>query len=206
MDLRLNPFYKKSLMLAIVLGPIVWLVFTEDGQCRTDLAMLYLFGKGELNLAIEKLHSGMTEARFWGLFPDLDLAWPSNSGVRPTEASPDAGVNPFSDRLCGAEIGAFNAIPARAFTLFLQDDGLRAAKLTYRRAYHGTLRQQLTRRLGEPDRRSRSSSVDIRGPLTWAVDDGLLLLSHQEPKSDQEAALIWLSEPAKQQRLRAGDG
>jgi len=193
MDLRLNPFYKKSLMLAIVLGPIVWLVFTEDGQRRTDLAMLYLFGKGELNLAIEKLHSGMTEARFRGLFPDLELAC-------------DAGVNPFGDRLCSAEIGAFNAIPAHAFTLFLQDDGLRAAKLTYRRAYHGTLRQQLTRRLGEPDRRSRPSSVDIRGPLTWAVDDGLLLLSHQEAKSDQEAALIWLSEPAKQQRLRAGDG
>ena len=192
MDLRLNPFYKKSLMLAIVLGPIIWLVFTGDGQRRTDLAMLYLFGKGELNLALEKLHSGMTEAQFRGLFPDLELAC-------------DAGANPFGDRLCSAELGAFNAIPARAFTLFLQGDGLRSAKLNYRRAYHETLRQQLTRRLGKPDRRSLPGPIAIESPLTWTVDDGLLLLSHQEPKSDQEAALIWLSEAAMQQRLRAGD-
>jgi len=188
----LNPFYKKSLMLAIVLGPIIWLVFTGDGQRRTDLAMLYLFGKGELNLALEKLHSGMTEAQFRGLFPDLELAC-------------DAGANPFGDRLCSAELGAFNAIPARAFTLFLQGDGLRSAKLNYRRAYHETLRQQLTRRLGKPDRRSLPGPIAIESPLTWTVDDGLLLLSHQEPKSDQEAALIWLSEAAMQQRLRAGD-
>jgi len=192
MDLRLNPFYKKSLMLAIVLGPIIWLVFTGDGQRRTDLAMLYLFGKGELNLALEKLHSGMTEAQFRGLFQDLELAC-------------DAGANPFGDRLCSAELGAFNAIPARAFTLFLQGDGLRSAKLNYRRAYHETLRQQLTRRLGKPDRRSLPGPIAIESPLTWTVDDGLLLLSHQEPKSDQEAALIWLSEAAMQQRLRAGD-
>jgi len=192
MDLRLNPFYKKSLMLVIVLGPIVWLVFTGDGQRRTDLAMLYLFGKGELDLAVEKLHSGMTETQFRGLFPDLALAC-------------DQGANPFGDRLCRAEIGAFSAIPSRAFTLFLQGTGLRAAKLTYRRAYHGTLRQQLTRRLGQPDRRSLPGPVDIAGPLTWAVDDGLLLLPRQEPKSDQEAALIWLSKAAVRRRLRAGD-
>jgi len=192
MDLRLHPFYKKLLMLAIVIGPIVWLVFTEDGQRRTDLAMLYLFGKGELNLVIEKLHSGMTEARFQGLFPDLALVC-------------DAGANPFGDQLCSAELGAFNTIPARAFTLFLQGKGLRAAKLTYRRAYHETLRQQLTNRLGKPDRQSLPGPVGIEGPLTWAVDDGLLLLSHQKPESDQEAALIWLSESAMQRRLRAGD-
>ncbi|WP_089724412.1 hypothetical protein [Candidatus Thiosymbion oneisti] len=193
MDLRLNPFYKKSLLLAIVLGPIVWLVFTEDGQRRTDLAMLYLFGKDELNLAIEKLHSGMTEAQFRGLFPDLELTC-------------DEGANSFGDRLCSAEIGAFSAVPARAFTLFLQGARLRAAKLNYRRAYHGTLRRQLTRRLGKPTRRLPPGPADIQGPLTWAVDDGFLLLSYQEPQSDQEAALIWLSEAAMQQRLRAADG
>ncbi len=192
MDLRLNPLYKKSLMLLIVLGPIVWLVFTEDGQHRTDLAMLYLFGKGELNLAIEKLHSEMTEAQFRGLFPDLELAC-------------DQGANPFGDRLCSAEIGAFSAIPARAFTLFLQGAELRAAKLTYRRAYHETLRQQLTRRLGDQDRRSLPGPIDIEGPLTWAIEDGLLLLSAEEPKSDQEAALIWLSEAAVRRHLRVGD-
>ncbi len=192
MNLRLNPLYKKSLMLTIVLGPMIWLVFTEDGRRRTDLAMLYLFGKGELNLAIERLHSELTEARFRGLFPDLALTC-------------DEGANPFGDRLCTAEIGAFNAIPSRAFTLFLHGSGLRAAKLNYRRAYHETLKQQLTRRLGRPDRQSLQSAISIDGPLVWKPDDGLLLLSPQKPESDEDAALMWLSEAAVRQRLQAGD-
>jgi hypothetical protein len=35
--------------------------------------MLHLLGKGELDLAIEQLHSGMREASFRELFPDLTL-------------------------------------------------------------------------------------------------------------------------------------
>ncbi len=189
---RLHPLYKKSLLLTIVLGPIIWLVFTADGQRRTDLALLYLFGKGELNLAMERLHGEMTEARFRALFPDLGLIC-------------DEGANPFGDRLCTAEIGAFNAIPARAFTLFLRGDRLSAAKLTYRRAYHATLKQQLAGRLGRPDQRSLSGPVFVEGPLAWKVGKGLLLLSSKEPETDADAALMWLSETAVQQRRRAGD-
>jgi len=192
MNPRLHPFYKKFLMLTIVLGPAVWLLFTPDGQRRADLALLYLFGKGELNLAIERLHARMMETRFRALFPDLALIC-------------DEGANPFGDRLCTAEIGAFNAIPARAFTLFLRGDGLRAAKLTYRRVYHTTLQRQLTRRLGPPERRlSPGASVTTTDPLAWPVDDGFLLLSAQEPATDVEAALMWLSGTAVQQRRRAG--
>lgn len=191
MNVQLNPFYKKFLMLMIVLGPIIWLVFTADGQRRTDLALLYLFGKGELNLAIERLHAEMTEAWFRGLFSELALVC-------------DEGANPFGDRLCTAEIGAFNAIPARAFTLFLSGDGLRAAKLIYRRAYHGTLQRQLTKRLGRPDRRSPPGRSLIEGPLVWQVDDGLLLLPAREPETDADAALFWLSGTAVRQRRRAG--
>jgi len=49
-----------------------------------------------------------------------------------------------------AEIGSFNAIPARAFTLYLSGERLRAAKLDYRRAYHETLLEQFRRRVGSP--------------------------------------------------------
>jgi len=192
MNSRLNPLYKKSLMLTIVLGPMIWLVFTEDGRRRTDLAMLYLFSKGELNLTIEKLHSELTEAQFRGLFPDLELVC-------------DEGANPFGDRLCTAEIGAFNAIPSRAFTLFLHGAGLRAAKLSYRRAYHETLKEQLTRRLGCPDRQSLQGPVGVEGPLAWKLDDGLLLLPPWKPASDEDAELMWLSEAAIRKRLRTGD-
>ena len=192
MNPRMNPLHKKLLMLAIVLGPIIWLVFTEDGRRRTDLVMLYLFGKGELNLAIEQLHSEMTESQFRELFPDLELVC-------------DRGANPFGDRLCTAEVGSFSAIPSRAFTLFLRGDELRAAKVNYRRAYHGVLKQQLTRRLGSPVPQSLRGPVIIEGPVSWVVGDGLLLLPPEEPASDADAALIWLSEAAVQRRLRAGD-
>jgi len=190
MNLHLNPLYKKSLILAIVLSPIIWLVFTADGQRRTDLALLYLFGKGELVLAIEQLHSEITEPRFRELYPDLALVC-------------DTGTNPFGDRLCTAEIGAFNAIPARAFTLFLRGDRLSAAKLTYRRAYHETLLQQLTRRLGHPQRQSRPDTATE--PLAWKSDDSLLLLPSEVPESDRDATLIWLSATAVRQRLRTHD-
>lgn len=189
---RLNPLYKKLLMLSVVLGPIIWLMFTGDGQRRTDLVMLYLFGKGELNLAIEKLHSEITETEFRELFPELELAC-------------DEGANPFGNRLCTAEVGAFSAIPSRAFTLFLQGNGLRAAKLNYRRAYHETLKQQLTIRLGSPVSQPRQGPMDIARPLSWVVGDGLLLLPPDEPQSDESAALIWLSEAALQLRLQAGE-
>lgn len=191
MNPRLNPLFKKLLMLAIVLGPIVWLVFTDDGQRRTDLTILYLLGKGELNLAIEKLHSSMTEARFRELFPDLELVC-------------DDGANPFGNRICTAEVGAFSGIPSRAFTLFLRDDELRAAKLNYRRTYHETLKQQLTKRMGTPVPQSLQDPVIIEGPVSWVVSDGLLLLPPEEPEPDEDAALMWLSEAAVQQRLRAG--
>lgn len=194
MNLRLNPLYKKLLLLAIVLGPIYWLVFTQDGQRRTDLVMLYVFGDGaELNLAIEKLSSGMTEAQFRELFPDLKLAC-------------DDGANPFGDRLCTAEVDDFNGIPARAFTLFLSGDGLRAAKLNYRSAYHETLAQELARRLGSPVPQSLSTPDPIEGPLSWVVDDGPLLMPPGVPESDRDAALMWLSEAALQQRRDSGGG
>ena len=193
MNLRLHPLYKKLLMLAIVLGPIYWLVFTDDGQRRTDLVMLYAFGDGaELNLAVEKLHSGMTEIQFRELFPDLELVC-------------DEGANPFGNRLCTADVDAFSGIPSRAFTLFLNGDGLRAAKLNYRRAYHETLKQDLTRRVGTPVPRSLQGPAIVEGPLSWLVSDGLLLLPPDAPESDADAALMWLSEVAIQRRIESGD-
>jgi hypothetical protein len=192
MNLRLNPLYKKLLLLTIVLGPMIWLVLTEDGQRRTDLVLLYLFGKGELNLAIEKLHSDMTEAQFRELFPDLELAC-------------DDGVNPFGDRLCSAEVGAFSGIPSRAFTLFLSADELRAAKLNYRSAYHETLRRQLEGRIGAADSPAGADTAVIRGPQSWRVADGVLLLPPEIPEKEEDSALMWLSTAAMQRRLESGD-
>lgn len=193
MNLRLNPLYKKLLLFAVVLGPIIWLFFTADGRRRTDLVMLHLFGKGaELNMAIEKLHSGMTEAQFREAFPDLALRC-------------GEGASPFGDRLCTSRVDAFSGIPSRAFILFLRGDELRAAKLNYRRAYHETLKSDLTRRVGTPVPQSLQGPAVMEGPLSWVVSDGVLLLAPEEPESDRDAALMWVSETAMQRRMDLGD-
>jgi len=194
MNLRLNPLYKKLLMLAIVIGPVYWLVFTDDGRRRSDLVWLHLFGKGaELNnLAVESLRSGMTETRFRGLFPDLELVC-------------EEVVNPFGDRFCTAAVDAFSGIPSRAFTLFLSGDWLRAAKLNYRRAYHEPLKRDLIRRVGSPVAQSQEGPATFEGPLSWVVGDGLLLLPPEGPESDADAALMWLSAAAIQRPVESAD-
>jgi len=179
MNLRLHPLYKKLLILALVLGPIVWLMLTEDGRRRTDIVMLHLLGAQELNLAIENLRGAMTEAELRAQFPDLEM-------------SCAAIANPFGDRSCSAEIGSFNAIPSRGFALFLDGDELRAAKLSYRSTYHQTLLRQLTQRLGMRAGR-REDDADV---LSWQVSDGLLLMPSNAPESDQDAAVMWLSTAA----------
>ncbi len=185
---RLNPLYKKLLLLTCVLGPMIWLMLTEDGRRRSDLVLLTLFGKQDLNLAIENLHGNMTEEDFRGLFPDLVL-------------SCDDGANPFGDRLCTAEVGSFSAIPARAFTLFLETDRLRAAKLNYRRIYHGMLEEQLSARLGVRAGHSESGPSAV----SWQVSDGLLLMPATMPENDTDAALLWLSADVLQ-RLSSSAG
>lgn len=185
MNLRLHPLYKKFLLLSVVLGPMIWLLLTEDGRRRSDLVLGHLLGREAVNLAIEHLNGGLTEDEFRALFPSLAL-------VCATRATP------FGDRFCQADIGAFNAVPARALRLFLFGERLRALQVDYRRAYHATLIAQLHYRLG---RRAAFDQTNLHA-LSWQVDDGLLLLPAGEPQTDSEAALIWLSTAALHQERR----
>jgi len=179
MGYRLHPLYKNLLILAVVLGPIVWLMLTEDGQRRTDLVLLSLFGKSEVNLAIEHLNGEVTEADLRHLYPELPLACAERA-------------TPYGDRLCSAEIGAFNQIPSRALVLYLEGDRLRAVKVDYRPRYQEVLRQQLAGRLGKIGIRGEPRE----GALAWKVQGGLLLMPAEEPNMDGEAALMWLSADA----------
>jgi hypothetical protein len=176
----LPPLYTKLLLLVVVIGPFFWLVFTDDGQRRTDLVLLHLMGREQVNLAIEHLTPTLTEADFRKLYPDLELTC-------------GAGGAPFGDRLCGARIGAFNQIPARALSLFLTEDRLAAVRVDYRRGYHEDLRAQLERRVGRPQ---------TDQALSWPVSDGVLLMPVARPASESEAALFWLSPRAVNRKLQ----
>lgn len=184
-DLKLPKTYKTILMLALVFGPFFWLAFTEDGQRRTDLALMALFGKPEFNAAMDAFSSALTEAKLRKTFPKLELKCAD-------------GQNPFGDRICGAEIGTFNQIPASAVTLFFKGDHLRAAKVEYRRAYHEIMQDWVKARVAgrAPSPLAARFAEGKQHVMVEPVDDGLLVMREGELGEDDEPALMWLSQSA----------
>ncbi|NEV64239.1 hypothetical protein [Thiorhodococcus minor] len=184
-DLKLPKTYKTFLMLALVFGPFFWLAFTEDGQRRTDLALMFVFGKPEFNAALDAFGSDLTESELRETFPKLELQCAD-------------GPNPFGDRICGAEIGAFNQMPASAVTLFFDRDEVRAAKVEYRRAYHEMMQDWVKQRAAtrEPSPLAASFADQTEGVMVTAVQDGVLVLREGALGEDEEPALMWLSQAA----------
>ncbi|MTW20803.1 hypothetical protein [Allochromatium palmeri] len=184
-NLKLPKTYKTLLMLALVIGPFFWLAFTEDGQWRTDLALIALLGKPDFNAALDAFDSRLTESKLRESFPKLEFQCA-------------VGANPFGNRLCGAEIGTFNQIPAASVTLFFQDDQLRAAKVVYRRVYHAMVRDWIDQRVGARSVNPLAAPVSAQeeGVIAQPVADGLLLMREGELTDDDEPALIWLSQAA----------
>lgn len=184
-DLRIPKLYKTLLMLALVFGPFYWLAFTEDGQWRTDLALLFVLGKPDFNLALDSLTSAVTESRIRETFPKLALQCAE-------------GTNPFGNRLCAGALGAFNGIPSSSLTLFLAGEELRAVKVSYRRAYHERMRDWVEDRVGEPldSETILSMPVSEEGVATWTVTDGWLLMRDGVLGREEEPALMWLSRAA----------
>ncbi len=191
-DFKLPSLYKSLLMVALVLGPLYWLAFTEDGQRRTDLALMFLLGKPELNGAMELFTSGLTEARFRETFPKLEFQCAE-------------GANPFGDRLCAAEIGAFNAMPAASVTLFMVGEGLRAVKVSYRRVYHPLIREWVEARVGALQVGGSAVPPRIQdGVAAWDVPDGVLVLRDGPLQNHEDPALFWLSGAVVAGRRHAG--
>jgi hypothetical protein len=184
-NLKLPKTYKTLLMLALVIGPFFWLAFTDDGQRRTDLALMGLLGKPEFNAALDAFDSRLNEAKLRETFPKLDFQCA-------------VGANPFGNRLCGAEIGTFNQIPAASVTLFFQDDRLRATKVVYRRAYHEIVRRWVDQRVGARPATPLATAAPApeEGVIAHPVADGLLLMREGALTDDDEPALIWLSQAA----------
>ncbi len=186
-DLKLPKTYKTLLMLALVFGPFCWLAFTEDGQRRTDLALMFVLGKPEFNAALDAFNTGLTETKLRELFPKLRFQCAT-------------GANPFGDRLCGAGIGSFNQIPASSVTLFFLDDRLRAAKVIYRRPYHRTVRDWTRERLALREENARPpasmNGQNHQDVMAAAVGDGALFVRDGELAKEDEPALLWVSQAA----------
>ncbi|MBK1721865.1 hypothetical protein [Thiocystis violacea] len=184
-DLKLPKTYKTILILGLVFGPFFWLAFTEDGQRRTDLALMFILNKPEFNAALDAFSSDLTEAKLRETFPKLELHCAD-------------GENPFGDRICGAEIGTFNQIPASSVTLFFQGDRLSATKVNYRHAYHAIVQDWLNQRVAARESSPLSASVvdGAQGVIAKRVQDGVLIVREGALAKADEPALIWLSQAA----------
>lgn len=175
MNLKLNPLYKRLMLLVLVLGPIFWLVLTEDGQRRSDLVLLSLWeGTEAMDVALEKLHGGVSESDLRKNFPDVPLSCEQ----RPSQ---------FGDQTCSAPILSFNGAPAHYAVAYFRNGVLSALKLAYRRAYHDYLARDLHHRLGAPE------AADDARVWHWPTSGGLVLMPKEVPGPPDEPTVIWLS-------------
>lgn len=180
-DFRIPRLYKTLIALAAVLGPIYWLMLTEDGQRRTDLALMWILGRPSFDAALESFTDRLTEERLRESFPSIDFQCSD-------------GASPFGDRLCGARIGSFNQYPARGLSLFFNGERLSAVKVVYPPAYHARIRAWVERRVAGLGAGDRSPQPVVEGGVSaWRVSDGVLMLKDGELGRRDEPALVWLS-------------
>lgn len=182
MNFKLPLLYKKLLLLAMVFGPITWLMFTDDGQRRTDTVVLWLFGEKEIKMDLAVLDSHFTEADLKQVYPDLN--WQCQT--RQT---------PYGDQLCASRVGILNGIPSRYISFIFQDGQLSAVKLNYRNNNHEQLQVQLRQQLGSPDLEPRTTvatSPDAEEILQWRTAYGVVVMK-RVLLSDEEPSLFWLA-------------
>lgn len=185
-NFKIPRFYKTLLALTAVLGPMIWLIFTQDGQRRTDLVLMSVLGRPSFDAALESFTDDLTEARLRESFPDLELQCGDVS-------------NPFGNRVCIGEIGSFNQYPASAVSLYFRDEQLAALKVIYQPFYHEGIRTWVMRRLARAANEAGLSTeatiapVVANGTATWAASDGVLVLKDGALGESDEPALMWLS-------------
>ncbi len=180
--MKLNPLYKRLMAFLIVIAPIYWLLFTDDGQRRTDSVVLFLWGEDEIKFNLEALDNHFTEADLLKVFPDID--WKCQ------ETATD-----FGNRLCAAKIGIYNGIPARFIAVYFRDQWISGVRIGYRPIYHDQLLQQLLQQLGKPVKENAGTpDAESNAILRWDTGRGNVLLK-QALSEGEEPALLWLSHP-----------
>lgn len=173
---KIPRYYKTLLAIIVVAGPIVWLMFTDDGKRRTDMMLMWLLGRPDFDAALDAFSPALTEAKMRETFADLELACSD-------------GPNPFGDRLCSAAIGSFNQYPAQAVIWYFAEGRLSAVKLIYQRAYHDAIRGWVERRI--PD--AGAGSAAGGGAAVWPAAEGVLVMKSGELGKGDEPSLLWLS-------------
>ncbi|MEJ2610293.1 MAG: hypothetical protein P8179_09430 [Candidatus Thiodiazotropha sp.] len=180
MNLQLPSFYKRIMAFFVVIGPIFWLVLTEDGQRRTDSVVLALWGEDEIALNLKALDNQITESEFKQVFPKLEWLCKDE-------------LTPFGNHLCTARIGIYNDIPAHYISVFFLNKWINGVKIGYRKNYHEQLKKQLWQQLGAPENSENQTQEmpNKTAVLRWLSDHGNIILK-AHLNENEEAALLWL--------------
>lgn len=180
-DFRLPRAYKTLLAIAVAVGPIAWLLFSADGQRRTDLALMFLLGRPAFDAALDRFSPRLDEPRLRARFPGLSL-----------DCAPDP--SPFGDRRCTAVLGSFNQYPAQAVTFYFRGDALAALDVRYQPAYHAAIRAWVERRPGRMRSGDRPLEPRVaQGVASWPVAEGLLVMRDGPLGAGDAPALWWLA-------------
>jgi len=80
-------FHKRLFLVVIVIIPMWWLLFTEDGRSRSDRVILWLAGDEEIDINFQALDKNFTQQDWKKVYEDID--WQC-----------DNKVNAFGDQYC----------------------------------------------------------------------------------------------------------
>lgn len=170
----------RALVVAAIAGPLLWLVFSDEGQRWGDTTLLRLLGSPSAALNMSALNSSVREQDLRAAIPDVGLEC-------------HAQQSEYGDRVCVAAISAFNGIPARYLTFFLADEHLTALKLAYQRAYHRQLINAIQADHGAPLKSEEVPQPGQPGVLRWRVGGGMLVTLDERVELDEEPALMWVA-------------
>ncbi len=179
--IKIPKLYKRLLLIVIVVGPMWWLIFTEDGQRRSDMFMLRMFSDGPFYLNLKELNSSFSEDEMHQVYPEL--TWQCK-----TEETP------FGDRYCISKIGSFNDLPADQAVFFFRNHSINAVQVNYRHNYHETLGKDLRHQLGDPlpEAEIAKSIPSTSKVVHWRTNGGHVITKQILDKGE-EPALLWLS-------------
>lgn len=173
----MKSFHKRLFLVIIVVAPMYWLLFTEDGKRRSDTLILWLAGGDPIDINFKVLDNQYSVADWQKVFSDIDWSCKDEQTF-------------FGDQYCYSEISSYNGIPAKYLTVFFKDSHVNAVKLVYRNQYHQQLGKDLYQQLGTPLHQQHESEENDM--LQWHTDHGTVMLK-TELKPNEQASLIWLS-------------
>lgn len=172
--MSMHKFYIKFLILSAVLGPLAWLMFTDEGQRTGDIFLLELGEARSINLNFSSLSTRVDESNLQEQFPQVTLSCIDHKSA-------------FGQRQCSSAISSINGTPAQYIKFFFFQNRLTAVKVGYQPSYHRHIYKSIRTSFGAGEDGPES------GMRRWNTGAGMLYAPPEELTLNKEAALLWLA-------------